>query len=380
MSPENKKILKRLKLTNEALDHAKKELKMDRRFVQNIILKEGYAPIKKGVPIGSISDTEFLNCKFSCQYNLKKFNDVSKSKQHIVTGFGPTNAPTGGTLSMILRAIFFEKETGVDSTIIISNLGAFNSRNITLGKIDYLTKRFIKFIRALGYKGELRTHNNFDLLVASSLTSKALTVKDFFENKEATNDLYKRLDLRGKDFPTFIDANFTVADIILPIILEKKRRILVFVGIEEYYFPKLANIVLQRFNKDYPEQFTPLEASVSAVFGHLIEGLNGFPKMSKSIPESSINLDDSYNDLRQKILKCKPEDERIILQMINLVSNYDYKKIRKANKAFNEGGKTWIKFKTEYLNYFTTLKKIWEDTNDQKYKFDVKSLFDKNYE
>jgi|GEM_PF-4008970 len=85
---------------------------------------------------------------------------------------------------MILRTIFFERETSIDSTIIISNLGAFNLRNIALDKIGYLTERFVKFIRFLGFKGELRTHNNFNLLVASSLTSKVLAVKDFLEMKK----------------------------------------------------------------------------------------------------------------------------------------------------------------------------------------------------
>jgi tryptophanyl-tRNA synthetase len=296
-------------------------------------------------------------------------------KQHFVTGFGPTNAPTGGTLSMILRAIFFERETGIDSTIVISNLGAYNSRNIALDKIEYLTERFIKFIRSLGFKGELRTHNNFNLLVASSLTSKVLTVKDFLENEEATTNLYKKLGIQGKDFPTFVDANFTVADILLPCILEKKERILVFVGIEEYYFPKLANFVIQRFNRDYPKQFVSENALVTAAFGHLIEGLNGFPKMSKSIPESSINLDDSTEELERKILEHNPKNEKIILQMINLVSDWDLKKIDRANTAFKNKTKDWLKFKRDYFEYFIGLKDAWEKTGKKKYKFKMDSLF-----
>jgi len=364
-----KKYNSKKAITKENFDHASKEIKMDRHFVQNIMMKENYSPIKDSSVIGLISDPSFLKSKFSCHYNLDKFNEVSKRKQHLITGFGPTNAPTGGTLSIILRAIFFERETGIDSTIIISNLGAFNSRNIDLEKIDYLTNRFINFIRALGYKGELRTHNDFELLVASSLTSKVLGVEDFLEDKEATTGLYKKLGIQGKDFPTFIDANFTVADILLPSILKKKERILVFVGIEEYYFPKLANIVIQRFNKYHRDQFVPKDALVSAVFSNLVEGLNNFPKMSKSIPDSSVNLGDSENVLKRKILKCNPKDEKIILQMINLVSDWDLKKINNANNAFKERGEAWLNVKKDYLDYFIKIKKIWENTSNTKYKF-----------
>ncbi len=378
MRKNEKHNLRENKAMQTNTDHALKEIAMDRSFVQSIMTKEGYSSIRKGISLGPISNTNFLQNKFSCHYGLNKFNEVPKEKQHLVTGFGPTNAPTGGTLSMILRAIFFEKETGIDSTIIVSNLGAFNSRNINIEKIDYLTKRFIKFIRSLGYNGELRTHNNFNLLVASSLTSKALTIKDFLKSEEITTKLYKRLGIQGKDFPTFIDANFTVADILLPSILKKKERILVFVGIEEYYFPKLANLVLQKFNKYYFNRFTPNNTLISSAFGHLIEGLNGFPKMSKSIPESSINLDDSKDDIAKKILRCEPKDEKIILQMINLVSDWNLKKIGNANKAFKEDRTKWIKFKKDYLNYFLKLKKAWENTANPEYKFNVNSLFKKH--
>lgn len=359
----------------ETADHVSKEVKMDRKFVEDIILREGYQKIGRGVSIGPISDEGFLRSVFSCHYKLEKFNEVTNSKRHLVTGFGPTNAPTGGTLSMILRALYFEKETGIDSTIVISNLGAFNSRNIDLGKLEYFTGRFMGFIRALGYKGELRPHNDFELLVASNLTSKVLTTRDFLENKEVTADLYKRLGIQGEDFPTFVDANLTVADILLPAILKRKERILVFVGIEEYYFPKLANIVLRRFDERYGDTFVHPKTSVSSVFGHLIGGLNGFPKMSKSIPESSINLDDSYTEIKTKILECRSEDEKIIFQMMNLVSEWGPKQIAEAESAFLSGGTAWMRAKKDYLGYFLGLKKMWEATAAQDYRFNLDSLF-----
>jgi len=82
--------LPKAQISKENLDRALKEVKMDRDFVQNIILKEGYSPISKSVAIGTVSDLNFLKSKFSYHYNLDKFNDVAKSKQHFVTCFGPT--------------------------------------------------------------------------------------------------------------------------------------------------------------------------------------------------------------------------------------------------------------------------------------------------
>ena len=376
MKKNNKNINNDILSNNkDNADHATKEIKMDVNFFDEIIKKEKYLEIKDGLSIGNISDQVFLKEKFSCHYNLEKFNDVEASKQHFITGFGPTNAPTGGTLSIILRALFFERETGIGSTIIISNLGAFNSRNISLEKVDYLTQRFIKFIRLLGYKGELRTHNNFNLLVGSGLIAKVLKIKDFVDNEEVLTDLYKSLGIQGEDFSTFVDENYTVADIILPCILEKKERVLVFVGIEEHYFPKLANMVLERLKVKYPKIFVQDDSLVSSVFGQVIGGLNGFPKMSKSIKESSINLDDSEEIIENKIMNCLPEDEKIILQMINLVSDWGIEKLNLANDLFHKKGFEWIQIKKEYLLYFLKLKRLWESTEDKEYKFNIKNFF-----
>jgi tryptophanyl-tRNA synthetase len=202
-----------------------------------------------------------------------------------------------------------------------------------------------------------------------------LTIDDFLAGEEATAGLYKKLGLQGKDFPTFFDANLTIADILLPCIVQRKERIMVFVGIEEHYFPKLANIVIERFNKNYLGRFVPENSTVTAVFGHVIQGLNGFPKMSKSIPLSSVNLDDTIPALRKKILNCQEDDEKIIHQMINLVSDWDPKKIAEANASFQKKGGEWIDVKKEYLSYFIRLKSAWEKTKNGKYSFKVGSLF-----
>ncbi|PIS07172.1 hypothetical protein COT79_00720 [Candidatus Berkelbacteria bacterium CG10_big_fil_rev_8_21_14_0_10_43_14] len=97
--------------------------------------------------------------------------------------------------------------------------------------------------------------------------------------------------------------------------------------------------------------------------------------MSKSIPESSINLDDSSKELEGKILRCKPADEQIIFEMINLVSDWDIEVVNRAKVAFEEMSSDWFRFKKEYLQYFLVLKEIWESTEKKRYQFKLESLF-----
>lgn len=368
-------------VNQEMIDHAKKEVIMDEAFVSSIMKSEGYKSFEEGnFSIGNVSNEDFFRNKFSCQWQLDAFNRVPKNKCHLVTGFGPTNSPTGGTLSIILRALFFDKYADIDSTIIISNLGAFNSRNIGIDKIQQITPRFFEFLRLLGYKGEVRTHDDRDMLVVSAFTSKVTQLNDFVKNQEATAKLYQKMGIQGDDFGTYLDMNFTVADIVVPLIKERKERVLVFVGIEEYYFPKLAETVIDRLQKKYGTLFTENNTKVSAIFGKLINGLNGYPKMSKSIPNSSINLDDSEAVIKKKIMECNPEDEKVILQMIQLVSDWEVSKVNKAKKSLEENSIEWKKMKTEYLEYYLYIKSLWEKTKPKKQVFfNLKdSFFDKN--
>lgn len=348
------------KENKENLEIAKIESKINEKFIRNLIAKEHYIKNFEGVSINKKLDVSFFENKFYCHFLMDKFCKVEKNKKHIITGFGPTNAPTAGTLSIILKTILLSY-SGIDTTIIISDLGAFNSRNIDIEKIFYLSIRFKKFIKKLGFKGRIRTHCDFDLLKTSAVTSKTLSINDLIENSEITAELYEFLGLQGGDFSTLFDLNLCVADILLPILKNKKRSVLVLAGIEEYFLSKIANLVIERLRKNHKKLVDENEF-VASIFAKNINGLNGYPKMSKSIPVSSISVENSEKEIEEKIMNCKNQDEIIILQMITHVSNWDSKKITNAVNSYKKGGSEWIRIKKEYLKLFLGIKKIWDST------------------
>ena len=91
--------------------------------------------------------------------------------------------------------------------------------------------------------------------------------------------------------------------------------------------------------------------------------------MSKSIKESSINLGDTEEELFRKIVECGKRNEDIILQMIILASNWSYDEIEKAKKAFKErdvDSSSWFSYKMEYYKFFLTIKKMWDESKDNK--------------
>lgn len=356
------------------LRYALKDLEYTKNAIQDIITDNGYIPFPQQIDVHGYGKDEELNIKYLCSDNIEQINNIAKEKVAVVTGFGPTNAPTAGTLSMIFKVIELQRISGIYTHIVISDLGAFNSRKIPLKKLFGLSKQFIKFIISLGFdinNGEIRTHNYLDHSRTFSIVSSVTTLKDLWENEEVTDSMYQRLNLTGNDFSTMVDKIYTVADILLPVIRDNKKGVIVLAGLEENYYPRLARILCQRLSNkkdDVSEKLLPENPVISALYGKLISGLFPYVKMSKSIPDSSINIGESDEVITEKIMKCHTRNEAVIIQMIELATNWNAVKIKNAREAFENREiypQKWLEVKMEYVAFFISIKKLWKQCGEE---------------
>jgi len=363
--------------------HTLKELEYSNKKLDQMIKDFKYTKFPNDIRLHNYGKINELNSKYLCYDNLKIFNKIPAKELAIVTGFGPTNSPTAGTLCSIFRVLELQKHTGIYTHIIISELSALNSRQKPLNELIRNTHQFISFIKKLGFdekKGEIRTHNHHDHARVFSLVSSVLSTEDLLENREITNDMYQRLQLLGNDFSKMVSRTYTMTDIILPIIRDKKRGVIVPVGLEEHHHPHLARIALNRMKlkKGGVDSLVRQDAEIGALYGKLINGLFPYVKMSKSIPDSSINIGDSKKELHRKIIDCGKRNEEIILQMILLASNWSPNKLIEAKSAFENlitDYKRWEKWKYEYLNFFIEIKTLWEKSKYQKEIDTYKEMF-----
>jgi len=362
--------------------HALKELEYSKKRLNKVIRDFCYIKFPNNLHLHNYGKNGELNLKYLCYDNLEIFNKMPKGEIAVVTGFGPTNPPTAGTLSSIFRVLELQKHTGIYAHIVISELSALNSRQKPLNELIHNAYQFISFIKKLGFdekNGEIRTHNYHDHSRVFSLVSSVLTTKDLLENREVTYNTYKRLKLLGNDFSRMVSRAFTITDIILPIIRDKKLGVIVPVGLEEHHHPFLTRIVLERLMVKMPD-LVRKGAEIGAIFGKIIPGFFPYVKMSKSIPDSSISVGDSIDELHRKIINCEERNEEVILQMIILASNWPRDKIMEAIRAFEnfkKDYKNWERIKYEYLDFFIKIKALWEESRYQK-EIDVyKELFGK---
>ncbi len=344
------------------------ELEETNKGIEDTIIRNGYIRFPDKLDIFGYGKNGELNDKYLCYTpNIPKILNKNKNDIAIVSGFGATNTPTVGTLSMILKLIEIQARTELYTYCIINDLGSINARNIDINKVLDLTERFKEFILKMGFdrlNGEIRTHNDIDHARTFSIVSRAVKLDDFTYNGEATDDTYKRLKLKGNDFSVLVDHVYTATDVLLPILKDNKSGIIVPCGLEEYYHANIGGIALGRLMQDPNlSQLIPQDVEVGALYSKLVKGFYPYFKQSKSIPNSSVNLGDTKEEIYDKIVLTSEKDEEVILDMIRLASNYDNEKIGNAISAFNRRDKdysTWNRIKKEYSDYFISIKEVWD--------------------
>jgi tryptophanyl-tRNA synthetase len=314
-----------------------------------------------------------LRNSFFCGHNLDTLAEADPDKTSIVTGFGAVSSPTAGTLSMILKAIALQKQTGCHTEIIISDLGAFVARPRKFEEISLYAKRYETFIESLGFdtkRGTIRTQINQELLSVCAKVQHELNTEDYDAHQNPAKTLYQAEGIRSNNHQCIASAAFTVSDIIKPLFNSElvegdkgsKDNVLVIMGIDEHYFPKLAEIAVQRIQKSEPDIISQ-KPTISAAFTKLIKGFYPYPKMSKSQPESSLNVGDSIEEIKRKILQTVSENQEAILGMMTLASTWTQEEIAEAKAAFEKRDKNpneWQQQKAKYLDHFMDIAKKWK--------------------
>jgi hypothetical protein len=160
-----------------------------------------------------------------------------------------------------------------------------------------------------------------------------------------------------------IDALYTVADILQPID-RAGRSVLMVSGLEEAYFTRLAELVLKRQQEQQPSLCW--NGRIGALYFRVVRGLGGYPKMSKSIPESSIHVGLSEAELAERILSSRAEDQPAISDAIELASGWPPSDRRHAYIALADlpASRTqWEQVKRRYLATFQDYARLWNQAS-----------------
>lgn len=337
-------------------------LRFDNDYYQEVIRKHHYDPMDFN-PIDfdlNQINSRNLQYKWLCHYQGNAFSKaIHDNKKCIVTtGIGLSGVPHLGTLSQILRAIFLQKN-GLKVQIVLGDLDSYNARNQPLEVVLERAEMYKEFIKKLGFddtKGILRSqYNNEEILKTAYLISKVLKDKDFKEAEEDLSELYQKKGIYpGIEFPVKQAILLMTADFIHLGKVDGYSNVLITLGLEEHLYVQIANKVVDRMN--YP-------FIISSMYSRIIKGFNGYPKMSKSIPESSITVNMSYEKMYDMIMNQEGDYESpmdsVVYQMMCAVSYYSPDDLDELYEICRQKGEKWQESKKQYVSMLFEICNKW---------------------
>lgn len=237
---------------------------------------------------------------YQFEYNMP--HEINKKGTLFSVGIGLNNSPHLLTIVQLINLIKLQK-LGFQTQAVLGDLDVILARK-DIDSHDKLIIKYKNFLIKLGYnlaQGIIRTQYE-ETTVARNLLliSPYVLEADFDYVKEDLIDYYAKSAENVLDFPTKISYLLMVSDFISPIMTQNYDRTVVCCGIDESKYAILANKVLRRME---------LDGNISGLFTGITQGLNGHPKMSKSIPESCIFLTDERDKIFKSIIDGKKHDQ-----------------------------------------------------------------------
>lgn len=332
-------------------------IKYDNEYYKKVILNYKYDYVTS---FPNISEDEFKE-KWLCSYNLNEFIDgVSlKEKSIIIMGIGINGIPHFGTVSQILKAIALQK-SGYFVEIILGDLDVYGARSKNIEDVLKLVKKYEKFIINMGFdieKGILRNQYDYDkILKTSFLLASVIRDKDFIDVEEEINELYKTERVyNGMDFNVKQSISLMFADFIHPGYFDKFKHVLIMSGIDEHVYVWKANEIKNRIG---------INMTISGLYSKMLRGLNNYPKMSKSLNKSTINLECKKRDIIDIINSEKNNydnaNNSFVFQLISQVSLYDIDYILKTKENCNLKNSEWEVAKQKYIDDLWKICKNWK--------------------
>lgn len=288
---------------------------------------------------------------------------LTRENLQVVTGFGPTNAPTAGTLSVMLGAVELQQRLNTHSTVVISELGAWNSRNVPWARLEAVRDQMFAFLRDIGFDercGSLRSHLDIGNLARAGKIARFLHGQDLHDHREELTELYADHGVLGGDVGVVVDTLYTVADVLEPAEAGSDH-VLVVSGLEEAYFTELARLVVER-QASAGHLDLGWRCTIGALFFRVLPGFGGYPKMSKSIPRSSVHLGMSADALRKHICSAEPDDHAPLLAAIELASDWTDDQLTAAREAYTmrqQQPAAWRWVQRRYLETFLSFADRW---------------------
>ena len=334
-------------------------INFNERYYEELVKQSGYKFCSQlNMPIHSLNFEEMS--KWFCVFNFPDniISDISPDNTLIITGIGANKEPHIGTVSQILRILHMQKK-GYNVQIILGDLDCYNARGTDVEQVKLMVNKYKDFIKNLGFdytKGSVR--NQFDheeVMKTAFMISSKVKDSDFFDVEEDLYSYYQKKGIhQGIDFPLKLSILLMFADFIHNGYVNNFKHIIVLSGIDEHTYVPKANEIAKRMN---------IDMTISGMFSKLICGFNNQPKMSKSLPNSSIWVTMSLEEIEDMLLNKENDyedfNDSIVFQLMNSTFLYSEDELKQKVKHCMAKNEEWKKDKIEFSKKLHELCSAW---------------------
>jgi tryptophanyl-tRNA synthetase len=298
-----------------------------------------------------------------------------------VASAGLTGTPHVGTVAQMFAVKRLE-DAGFDTQFLVADYEKYAGSGRDIDVVRDLAADYETFLDRLGYEGRVRTqydaedvmHTAFRLAPWFEFDPDLDVDHELTDWEQALDDAYEADQIEHEDatgsteFAGRLTGLLCLADFMHPSLAEGYDRSVFILGIDEH--------ALDIFNRRYLEE-TPFDPAFEGLFTRIVPGLDGYPKMSKTIPGSGIRMDMDPARVRELVLEEAASErqggsglsqasgldpaESTVYQMLCLVSEYDGARLADLEEACRQGGAEWEAACEEYADYLAELASLWPE-------------------
>lgn len=332
-------------------------------YYQRLIHEYGYdkfALERFSFPLAGMTADE-LNMRWLCHHRAADFVAAPAGSRIITTGFGMSGVPHMGTVAQIL-GISRLQGGGERCQIVLGDLDAHNGKGRPLSQARELADRYATFCRRLGFDdsaGVLRSQfHNAECLRNLYLLGFFAADADFERAEEDNHGYYAslgvvddRMTFRRKVSLALMAADFVTLG-------QRFDAVLVMLGVDEHKYVRFSDEIARRL-----DDHTILRGTftLAAIYSRLTAGFGGHPKMSKSIPGSSINVESTSDQVVARVMgdRATTPERSPTYQLICQTFLRPYDECRALADACATDSAEWARAKAELADYLISVIELW---------------------
>ncbi len=334
-------------------------LRFNRRYYEQLINVYGYDFCKNMTNTLENFSKDDLE-KWLCAFNLssKTISTINPKNTIVIMGIGVNAEPHIGTISQILRALYFQSK-GYYVEIILGDLDSYNARAFQMSTLQKNIEKYRHFIKQLGFdssKGIVRTQLDAENIMKTAfLIAQQVKDSDFDDVTEDLMNYYEEQNIiEGITFPLKLTMLLTFADFIHHGLHNECEHVIVLSGIDEHAFVPKAEEIRKKLG---------LDCTISGLFSDIIRGFNNKPKMSKSIANSSIYPSMTFEEIKNLLLNGDNDyesyEDSIVYQIMSSTFIYSRSQLQLLAKHCEERSQDWLDDKEKFAISLYRICKAW---------------------